>query len=62
MTNIEKKFIDLATVYLNKALKTESYSSERETFINVAKDILWTLAQGENDGRTENVCEDDRGE
>lgn len=62
MTNIEKKFIDLATVYLKKALMTESYSSERETFINVAEDILLTLCEGEEDGRAENVCEDYRGE
>lgn len=47
MSNLEKKFLDLAVTYLKKSLKADAYSSDRTEAVMVALTIIYTLLEEE---------------
>lgn len=50
MTDLEKRFVNLAMDYLIHSKDKDIYSSDREEYLNVALAILDTLIEEDSDG------------
>ena len=57
MTDLEKRFVNLAMDYLIHAKDKDIYSSDREEYLNVALAILDTLIEEDSDDAEKKAIE-----